>query len=100
MDVVGQPKPDAMDTEAVILCVGPIAKPSNPPDQYSRLIRVTAWVFRLIRLCKEKADSTSCLTVQEFSSAEVHHLQTQQQQFFGEEDALLKLRRIFPDEPL
>ena len=94
------PEPDDMDTETVILCVGPISKPSNPvisPDQYLRLIRVIAWVFRLIHLCKEKANSTSCVTTQEFSSAEVQHLQTQ---FFGEEVALLKLRRIFPDEPL
>ena len=95
-----------MDTEAakeeIILCVGPVAKPSNPViptdrySKYTRLIRVTAWVLRFIRLCKEKVNSTPCLTVQELSSAEVHHLQTQQQQLFGEEIALLKAEKNLP----
>lgn len=91
--------PTESEEEKRELCMLTIVRRRNPIIPYdrfssfTRLKRVTAWVFRFVNNCKKKEDKvTSCLTVNELISAESYWISLAQQDHFPSEIRELEVK--------
>ena len=84
------------------ICLSAFATPVDPVidvnqySSYTKLKRVTAWIYRFVNNCLKKSENRSHLTAQELEAAETYWLHVSQCAYFSEEIELLKKGQALP----